>query len=128
MAYFVYFLFLGDLKRGKSRPIYIGMTSDLGRRLLYHASNKGARRTRGQVLRLARVEKYPNYRKAVQREYALKHDPVLKQKTTRLALIQEFHAQNGEWLTQINHLFEKLFTIIENINQMFKKMGKEMSV
>jgi predicted GIY-YIG superfamily endonuclease len=98
----------------------------LGRRLLSHISNKGARRTRGQVLKLARVEKYPSYRKAAQREYALKHDSFLKQKTTRLTLIQEFQEQNEEKLTQVNQLLEQLFTVVNNINQRAKKIGKEL--
>ncbi len=126
MPYWVYFLFLGDPKRGRARPIYIGMTSDLGRRLLSHASNKGARRTRGQVLKLIRLESYPNHRKAAQREYALKHDSILKQKTTRLTLIQEFQEQHGEKLTQINQSLEKLFAIAKEIDQSAKKIGKEL--
>ena len=55
---------------------YVGWTLDLERRLAEHngASKKAAKSTRGRGWALIYAEKYRTRRKAMAREYALKHD------------------------------------------------------
>ena len=54
---------------------YVGWTLDLERRLAEHNGGpKGARTTRGRAWALIYAEKHRTRRRAMAREYALKHD------------------------------------------------------
>ena len=74
MPSFVYVLIARN-KSGRTRT-YVGWTLDLDRRLEEHngVATGGAKFTRGQVWSLVYAEKYRTRRKAMAREYALKHD------------------------------------------------------
>ena len=54
---------------------YVGWTLDLDRRVAEHNGGpKGARTTRGRAWALVYAEKHRTRRKAMAREFALKHD------------------------------------------------------
>jgi len=74
MPSFVYILIARN-KSGLART-YVGWTLDLERRLAEHngAGKRGAKSTRGQSWTLIYAEKHRTRRKAMAREYALKHD------------------------------------------------------
>ena len=74
MPSFVYIL-ISRNKSGRTRT-YVGWTLDLERRLAEHngMGGRGAKSTRGQVWNLIYAEKHRTRRKAMAREYALKHD------------------------------------------------------
>ena len=78
MPSFVYVL-IARSKAGKTRT-YVGWTLDLDRRLAEHNGRnaKGAKFTRGQVWTLIYAEKHRTRRRAMAREYALKHDRVFR--------------------------------------------------
>jgi putative endonuclease len=78
MPSFVYVLFARN-KSGRTRT-YVGWTLDLERRLAEHngAGKRGAKSTRGQSWALVYAEKYRTRRKAMAREYALKHDKAFR--------------------------------------------------
>ena len=74
MASFVYVL-LSRNRDGRSTT-YVGWTVDLERRLKEHngTCGRGAKTTRGRLWSLVYAEKHRTRRKAMAREYALKHD------------------------------------------------------
>ena len=78
MPSFVYVL-LAQSKSGRTRT-YVGWTLDLERRLAEHngAGKRGAKSTRGQNWVLIYAEKHRTRRKAMAREYALKHDKAFR--------------------------------------------------
>jgi len=59
---------------------YVGWTLDLERRLAEHngTGKRGAKSTRGQSWTLIYAEKHRTRRKAMAREYALKHDKAFR--------------------------------------------------
>ena len=74
MPSFVYVL---ASKTASGRMVtYVGWTLDLERRLAEHngTSKKAAKSTRGRAWMLIYAEKHRTRRKAMAREYALKHD------------------------------------------------------
>jgi putative endonuclease len=79
MPSFVYVLIARNNKSGLTRT-YVGWTLDLERRLAEHngASRRGAKFTRGQSWTLIYAEKHRTRRKAMAREYALKHDKAFR--------------------------------------------------
>jgi putative endonuclease len=78
MPSFVYVLIARN-KSGLTRT-YVGWTLDLERRLAEHngRGKRGAKSTRGQSWALIYAEKYRTRRKAMAREYALKHDKAFR--------------------------------------------------
>ncbi len=72
MAAFVYIL---TSKNPSGRTItYVGWTLDLERRLAEHnGGRRGAKAPRGRIWTLLYAEKHRTRRKAMAREYALKH-------------------------------------------------------
>ena len=74
MPSFVYVL-ISRNRDGRSTT-YVGWTLDLERRLGEHngAGGRGAKTTRGRLWLLVYAEKHRTRRKAMAREYALKHD------------------------------------------------------
>lgn len=77
MASFVYVL----LARNPDGRVvtYVGWTLDLERRLTEHNGGpKGARTTRGRAWTLIYAEKHRTRRRAMAREYALKHDKTFR--------------------------------------------------
>jgi putative endonuclease len=80
MPSFVYVL-MSKTKSGRTFT-YVGWTLDLDRRLEEHngAGKRGAKSTRGGAWILLYAEKYRTRRKAMAREYALKHDRAFRAK------------------------------------------------
>ncbi len=78
MPSFVYVLIARN-KSGLTRT-YVGWTLDLERRLAEHngLGKRGAKSTRGQCWTLIYAEKHRTRRKAMAREYALKHDKAFR--------------------------------------------------
>ncbi|MFX0204951.1 MAG: GIY-YIG nuclease family protein [Candidatus Hodarchaeota archaeon] len=112
MPFWVYFLLVGDPKRGLSRKIYTGYTKHLMARLVQHCgltSTKGARITLKQQIELVYLEKFESQKKAIQREYQLKHESPYNQKKHKLMLIKEFESIHGQIFEEINNLFAKQF-------------------
>ena len=73
MPSFVYVL--AARNPGGGLVTYVGWTLDLERRLAEHnGGRKGARTTRGRGWALIYAEKHRTRRRAMAREYALKHD------------------------------------------------------
>lgn len=68
---FVYVL--GSKGKGGHRT-YVGWTTDLEQRVSRHNEGTGARSTRGRVWSLLYVERHPDRRAAMSREWHLKRD------------------------------------------------------
>ena len=77
MPSFVYVL--AARNPGGGLVTYVGWTLDLERRLAEHnGGRKGARATRGRGWALIYAEKHRTRRRAMAREYALKHDKAFR--------------------------------------------------
>lgn len=78
MPSFVYVL-IARSKSGLAKT-YVGWTLDLERRLAEHngQGKRGAKSTRGQSWALIYAEKHRTRRRAMAREYALKHDKAFR--------------------------------------------------
>ena len=60
--------------RCQDQSLYIGITTNLKKRLEKHQSGKGAKYTRGRgPFKLVYTESYPNRSQATKREYSLKN-------------------------------------------------------
>jgi len=83
-----YVYIIASQKRG---TIYIGVTNDLGRRIIEHKDGKGSRFTsRYGVARLVWYEEHFDMRDAIQREKSLKRWP-------RQWKIDPIEKNNPEW-------------------------------
>ncbi|WP_011580667.1 MULTISPECIES: GIY-YIG nuclease family protein [Chelativorans] len=83
-----YVYIIASQKRG---TIYIGVTNDLGRRIIEHKDGKGSRFTsRYGVARLVWYEEHFDMRDAIQREKSLKRWP----RQWKIDLIEK---NNPEW-------------------------------
>ncbi|MFX1535901.1 MAG: GIY-YIG nuclease family protein [Promethearchaeota archaeon] len=117
MAYWVYFLLVGDPKRGLNRKIYTGYTKRLMARLVQHcglSSTKGAQITRKQQIELVYLEKFASQKKAIQREYQLKHQSPFNQKEHKNMLIKKFELAHGQIFEEINKLLAEQFKFLKN--------------
>ena len=77
MQYFVYII----ATKVKNKTIsYVGYTSDLSKRLNDHNTGKGAKFTRGKKWKIIFKKKYMSKIKAMQEEYKLKKNYLLRSK------------------------------------------------
>ena len=111
MPSFVYILIARN-KSGRTRT-YVGWTLDLDRRLAEHngARKRGAKSTRGRTWVLLYAEKHKSKRKAMAREYALKHDA----KFRALMPYSGLPADRIEVLLPLIHNFRNLDNVSELI-------------
>ncbi|MFW9903655.1 MAG: GIY-YIG nuclease family protein [Candidatus Thorarchaeota archaeon] len=132
MPFWVYFLLVGDPKRGLNRKIYTGYTKHLMARLIQHCgltSTKGARITRKQQIELVYLEKFESQKKAMQREYQLKHESPYNQKKYKIMLIKEFeptHEQIFKIFKEINNLFAEQFKFLSNWTKRLEDIEKRI--
>ena len=77
MSYFVYLL----ISKDKNKTIsYVGYTNNLGKRLLLHNNNKGAKFTRGRKWTIIYKKKYATKSIAMKQEHILKKNYYLRNK------------------------------------------------
>jgi predicted GIY-YIG superfamily endonuclease len=88
---------------------------------------KGARLTRKQPIELGYLEKFPSQKKALQREWDLKHTSPYNQKDHKLGLIKEFQQANQEWLAELNQTIQEQYSFLESFVKILKKVEREMS-
>jgi len=77
MAYYVYLI----VTKVKNKKIsYVGYTNNITKRINLHNSSKGAKFTKGKKWKILYTKKYLNKSKAMQEEYKLKKNYVLRKK------------------------------------------------
>lgn len=133
MPFWIYMLLVGDKSHGTNRKIYTGYTRHLMLRIAQHSGltpTKGARLTRRQPIELVYLEQYKSRKKALQREWQLKHESPFNQKKHKLKLIEEFHSKYGHILLKLNtklvEHFEFLTTLIKTMKSVEKRIVGEM--
>lgn len=88
-------------------------------RLIQHCgfvtSAKGARITRKQQIELMYLEKFTSQKKAIQREYQLKHKTPYNQKKYKLQLIKEFESKHGQIFEEINNILTEQFKLLAGL-------------
>ena len=77
MIYYVYVIISKKLNKYRS---YVGYTNNINKRILLHNSSKGAKFTRGNKWKLIYVKKYYEKSTAMQEEYKLKKNYLLRNK------------------------------------------------
>ena len=77
MIYYVYLILSKKLNKYRS---YVGYTNNINKRILLHNSSKGAKFTRGNKWKLIYVKKYYEKSTAMQEEYKLKKNYLLRSK------------------------------------------------
>ena len=77
MIYYVYLIISKKLNKCRS---YVGYTNNINKRILLHNSSKGAKFTRGNKWKLIYVKKYYEKSTAMQEEYKLKKNYLLRNK------------------------------------------------
>tara|TARA_B100000989_G_C19352354_1_gene389651 strand:- start:11 stop:268 length:258 start_codon:yes stop_codon:yes gene_type:complete len=77
MIYYVYLIISKKLNKYRS---YVGYTNNINKRILLHNSSKGAKFTRGNKWKLIYVKKYYEKKTAMQEEYKLKKNYLLRNK------------------------------------------------
>ena len=77
MIYYVYLIISKKLNKYRS---YVGYTNNINKRILLHNSSKGAKFTRGNKWKLIYVKKYYEKSTAMQEEYKLKKNYLLRNK------------------------------------------------
>jgi len=77
MIYYVYLIISKKLNKYRS---YVGYTNNINKRILLHNSSKGAKFTRGNKWKLIYVKKYNEKSTAMQEEYKLKKNYLLRNK------------------------------------------------
>ena len=75
MIYYVYLIISKKLNKYRS---YVGYTNNINKRILLHNSSKGAKFTRGNKWKLIYVKKYYEKSTAMQEEYKLKKNYLLR--------------------------------------------------
>ncbi|MHA2175115.1 MAG: GIY-YIG nuclease family protein [Candidatus Hodarchaeales archaeon] len=129
MPYWVYMLLVGQPSRGYNRKIYTGYTQHLGKRFTQHTglnSTKGARLTRKQPIELAFVEKFPNRKQAMKREWDFKHKSPQNQKKFKLELIKAFQDTHRSLLDELNQQFFTYRKYLESLIEIIGKIEKEL--
>jgi predicted GIY-YIG superfamily endonuclease len=91
---------------------------------------KGARLTRKQPLELVYLEQFKSRKKALQREWQLKHESPYNQKKHKLKLIEDFNSNYGHILLELNEKlvehFKFLTTLIKTMKSVEKRIIGEM--
>ena len=77
MIYYVYLIISKKLNKYRS---YVGYTNNINKRILLHNSSKGAKFTRGNKWKLIYLKKYYEKSTAMQEEYKLKKNYLLRNK------------------------------------------------
>ena len=77
MIYYVYLIISKKLNKYRS---YVGYTNNINKRILLRNSSKGAKFTRGNKWKLIYVKKYYEKSTAMQEEYKLKKNYLLRNK------------------------------------------------
>ena len=77
MIYYVYLIITKKFNKYRS---YVGYTNNINKRILLHNSSKGAKFTRGNKWKLIYVKKYYEKSTAMQEEYKLKKNYLLRNK------------------------------------------------
>ena len=77
MIYYVYLIISKKFNKYRS---YVGYTNNINKRILLHNSSKGAKFTRGNKWKLIYVKKYYEKSTAMQEEYKLKKNYLLRNK------------------------------------------------
>lgn len=98
-------------------------------RLVQHCgltSTKGARITRKQQIELVYLEKFKSQKKAIQREYQLKHESPYNQKKHKIMLIKEFESIHGQIFEEINNLFTEQFKFLVNWQKRLENVEKQL--
>ncbi|MFX0013228.1 MAG: GIY-YIG nuclease family protein [Promethearchaeota archaeon] len=129
MRFWVYMLFVGKKIQGNKRRIYTGFTSRLMSRIAQHsglASTKGSRTTRRQRIELVYLELFPSRKKAMQREWQLKHENPFNQKEHKLTLIQEFQLNYGELLQELNTKLDKHYEFLIDIGKTMQRVERRL--
>lgn len=128
LPFWVYFLLVGDPNRGLNRKIYTGYTKHLLARLVQHCglSSKGARITRKQQIELVYLEKFESQKKAMQREYQLKHGSPYNQKKHKIMLIKQFESTHGRIFKEINNLLAEQFKFLVNWTKRLENVEKKL--
>ncbi len=90
------------------------------------AQTKGARLTRKQPIELVYLEQYPSQKKAMQREWQLKHESPFNQKKHKLKLIEEFHLKYGHLIRGLNEKLVEHFEFLATFTKTMKGVEKEL--
>ncbi len=130
MPFWVYMLLVGSKSSGSNRRIYTGYTKNLGRRILQHSgisTTKGARLTRNQPIEFVYAEKFPNQKKAMQRERQLKHEAPFNKKEYKLRLIRQFKEVNLDKIEGVNMKLTEYFEFQKEFVRDLKGLEKILS-
>ena len=76
----MYFVYLIVSKNKKRTISYVGYTNNLNKRIKLHNTNKGAKFTKGKKWKLVYYEEYHSKHEAMENEYSLKKNYVLRNK------------------------------------------------
>ncbi len=129
LVFWVYLLFIGNPSQGANRKIYTGYTKHLMARLVQHCgltSTKGARITRKQPIELVYLENYTSQKRAMQREYQLKHESPFNQKKHKLMLIKESESEYGHMFQEINNLLTEHFKFLSGLVKTLENVEKRL--
>ena len=121
-------LFVGDPSHGVNRKLYTGYTKQLMARLIQHcglSTTKGARITRKQQIELVYLEKFDLQKKALNREYQLKHENPYNQKKSKLQLIKEFESVHGQIFEEINQILAEQFKLLTDLVKTLENYEKK---
>ncbi len=131
MPFWVYMLFVGNQSLRNNRKIYVGYTGRLISRIAQHSGltpTKGARFTRRQPIELVYLERYTSRKKAMQREYQLKHENPFNQKKHKLMLIERFRLRHSQILQELNNKLAEHFEFLAILIKMMKKVEKQLNI
>ena len=80
MNYYVYML----LSKGIKPVTYVGYTKNIKKRLELHNTGKGAKFTRGRSWRIIYKEVFKSKKRAISREYYIKHNKRIRNEIKKL--------------------------------------------
>ena len=122
-------LLVGDQAHGTKRKIYTGYTSRLMVRIAQHSGltpTKGARMTRRQPIELVYLEQHTSRKKAMQREWQLKHESPFNQKKYKLKLIEAFQSKYSHFFQELNAKLVEHFEFLEILIKTMKNVEKRL--
>ena len=82
MNYYVYML----LSKGIKPVTYVGYTKNIKKRLELHNTGKGAKFTRGRSWRIIYKEVFKSKKRAISREYYIKHNKRIRNEIKKLSV------------------------------------------
>ena len=82
MNYYVYML----LSKGIKPVTYVGYTKNIKKRLELHNNGKGAKFTRGRSWRIIYKEVFKSKKRAISREYYIKHNKRIRNEIKKLSV------------------------------------------